>query len=204
MSAGPGVSGEVGKREPNGDDLVAAFARWAADERVREAARQRSRERWLRQQASEEATLAGILTDLAERRAEVVVTTRTRQMAGWLLGVAKDFFVLEDRDRAGVLVATEHLASISPLTRDAQRADPSGERPPPLSLLLVDALVMLTADRSPVRLGLVDGEAVLGDLVAVGRDVVTLRRGPQEGGRGPTRPGNLYVALASIEVCAPR
>lgn len=195
--------GEVlGKGESSGDDLVAAFARWAADERVSEAARKRTRERWLRQQATEDATLSGILTDLAERRSEVVATTRSRQLVGRLLGVAFDFFVLEDRDGAGVLVATEHLASVSP--RDAQGADPSGNRPPPLSLRMVDALVMLAADRSPIRLGLTDGAAVQGDLVAVGRDVVTLRGDPNERGRGPGRLANRYVALRAIETCAPR
>ena len=193
MSAG---SEGLGKGGQGGDELVAAFARWAADERINDAVRERSRERWLRQQALEDATLAGILTDLAERRSEVVVTTRTRQVAGRLLGVANDFLVLEDRERAGVLVATGHLAGISPLAGDARFSDPSGDRSPPLSLNLLDALVMLAADRSPVRLGLTDGEVVLGDLMAVGRDVVTLR--------GPTRRANLYVPLGAIEVCTPR
>lgn len=193
----------MGKGEPSGDDLVAAFARWAAEERVNEAARQRSRERWLRQQAVEDATLAGILTDLAERRMAVVATTRGSKVAGRLVGVANDFFVVEDRDRSGVLVVTEHVASISRLT-PTKWADPSGDRPPPLSMRLVDALVMLAADRSPIRLGLTNGETVQGDLVAVGRDVITLRGHPQPGDRGRARLRDLYVALGAIEVCAPR
>lgn len=187
----------MGKREPSGDDLVAAFARWAADQRVDEAARQRSRERWLRQQAVEEATLVGVLTDLAERRTDVVASTRTRQVTGRLLGVANDFFVVEDRDGTGVLVATEHLASVSA----AARADASGDRPAPLSMRLIDALGLLAADRGPIRLGLTSGEAVAGDLVAVGRDVVTLRGHRPGRGHGPAR---LYVALGAIEVCTPR
>jgi hypothetical protein len=195
MSENPGASGEVGKGELSGDELVAAFARWAADQRVNEAARRRSRERWLRQQATEDATMAGILTDLAERRAEVVANTRTHQVAGRMLGVAKDFFVIEGRDGAGVLVATEHLARISPLSREAQLADPSGDRPPPLSLRLIDAFAMLASDRRPIRLGLIAGEAVAGDLVAVGRDVVTLRANP--------RAVKVFVAFSAIEVCTP-
>src|SRR3954449_10120436 len=45
--------------------------RWAADARAREAADARVRERWLRAQAAEEASLAGVLLALAERRGTV-------------------------------------------------------------------------------------------------------------------------------------
>jgi hypothetical protein len=212
-----------GKGEPSGDELVAAFARWSAGERVADAARQRSRERWLRQQATEAATMAGVLTDLAERRAEVALSTRTRSLVGRLVGAARDFVVVEERSGAGLLVASAHLATVSPLaTRSrgvldtdggrapgieaggAWRGDPSGDREPPLSILLIDALTMLAADRSPVRLAVTNGELLLGELVAVGVDVVTLRGDPAERGNGPARRGHLYVPLAAIEVCTPR
>ena len=50
------------------DDPLAALHRWVADGQVDEAARARSRRRWLEKAAIEEATLGGVLLDLAERR----------------------------------------------------------------------------------------------------------------------------------------
>src|SRR4051794_41889772 len=49
-------------------DGIEDLERWAADARAREAAEARVRERWLRSQAEEGASLAGILLALAERR----------------------------------------------------------------------------------------------------------------------------------------
>ena len=49
------------------DDPLAALQRWVADGQVDEAARARSRRRWLEKVATEEATLGGVLLDLAER-----------------------------------------------------------------------------------------------------------------------------------------
>ena len=56
-----------------GGDLAARLERWAAEARVDEAARTRSRERWLRRQAEESGTLAGVLADLLEAGRAVVV-----------------------------------------------------------------------------------------------------------------------------------
>src|SRR3954469_10464591 len=70
------VDGREGADGPGAvDHLLAEFARWTADERATEAARSRTRERWLRQQAVEGARLAGVALDLAERRAAVIVRT---------------------------------------------------------------------------------------------------------------------------------
>jgi hypothetical protein len=200
-----------GKEEHGGDDLVAAFARWAAGERVADAARQRSRERWLRQQAIEAATMTGVLTDLAEQRAEVTLRTRTHPFIGRMVGVARDFVVVEERSGAALMVATAHLASVSPLpgrragaAPSYDRGDPSGDRNPPLPILLVDALALLAADRSPVRLGVTSGELILGDLIAVGIDVITVQGDSLARGNGPARRDHLYIPLAAVEVCAPR
>ena len=47
--------------EPHGvDRLIGDLRRWAADARASDAASARSRQRWLRRQAEEESTLAGI------------------------------------------------------------------------------------------------------------------------------------------------
>src|SRR5262249_37759242 len=60
------------------ENLLGELRRWAADQEVAHLARSRSRARWLRQQAAESATLAGLLLDLAERRATVTIDA-----AGW-------------------------------------------------------------------------------------------------------------------------
>ncbi|HWC38241.1 MAG TPA: hypothetical protein VG476_06920, partial [Acidimicrobiales bacterium] len=57
------------------DRLLGEISRWAGDARASDAARGRSRERWLRRQAEEEATLPGIALDLAERGEAVVLKT---------------------------------------------------------------------------------------------------------------------------------
>ncbi|NDH11437.1 MAG: hypothetical protein EBY44_06880, partial [Actinobacteria bacterium] len=57
------------------DDPLAALQRWVADGQVDEAARARSRRRWLENVATEEATLGGVLLDLAERGRPVIVRT---------------------------------------------------------------------------------------------------------------------------------
>ena len=58
-SSADGMLGDAG--------LLDELERWAADARVQEAALQRARERWLRHQATEDASIVGVLTDLAER-----------------------------------------------------------------------------------------------------------------------------------------
>ena len=56
-----------------GPDVMASLMRWAAEGQVDEAARARSRERWLRQQAEEATTFASVLADLADRDRAVLV-----------------------------------------------------------------------------------------------------------------------------------
>ena len=56
-------------------DGVEDLERWAADARARDAADSRVKERWLRAQAEEDATIAGVLLAMAERREMVVVAT---------------------------------------------------------------------------------------------------------------------------------
>ena len=71
-------------RDPAWAEL-ADVERWAAEVRARDAADARVRERWLRRSAEEEAELAGVLLDLAERGVTAVVTTSSgrRHPAGW-------------------------------------------------------------------------------------------------------------------------
>src|SRR5262245_42417892 len=75
-----------------GDGLTGRLERWAADARVEEAVRRRVRERWLSQQAQEEATLLGVLADLAERGAALSFHMRTGQgQWGRVRVIGRDF-----------------------------------------------------------------------------------------------------------------
>ncbi|MFP3902044.1 MAG: hypothetical protein ACLFXM_14420 [Acidimicrobiia bacterium] len=178
-----------------GADLSARLDRWAADARVDEAAQRRSRERWLRQQAEEGATIAGILVDLAERAVTVSVQTSAgHRHHGALRGVGADFVAVEAGGGA-VLVAMSAVVAV----RTGPGVGPAlGVRPAAGQRLLVDVLAGMAADRERVTLvPLRGGEPVTGTLVSVGRDVVVTTSAGE-------RTATAYVPLASIgEVLVP-
>ena len=97
------------------DELVAAFVRWAADQRVSAAAADRARERMLREQAGAAATLVGVLVDLAERAVPVVVSAAGERRSGRIAATAGDFFVLDAGGHARPsLVVTGAIAAVWP------------------------------------------------------------------------------------------
>src|SRR2546426_11388042 len=78
------------------------FAELVDRARSEGAAQVRSRERWLRQQAQEEAALVGTLVDLAEQREAVTVrTTSGRRLQGTIAAVAADFVVVPNPGGGG-------------------------------------------------------------------------------------------------------
>ncbi|MGH9116248.1 MAG: hypothetical protein ACRDWW_10535 [Acidimicrobiales bacterium] len=166
------------------DGLLASFGRWAAGERSVAAAGQRSRERWLRQQAASAATWAGVLVDLAEQSAPVVVTVERRRRAGRLVGVGQDFLVLDQTVGRPALICLDAVSCLEPASRGSSagsRAAGRGGAPPPggdrqatIGLDLASALAALAEDRAPVSV-VVPGGEVTGDLVAVGEDLLVLR-----------------------------
>jgi hypothetical protein len=174
-----------------GADLVGRLERWAADARVDEAARSRSRERWLRVQAEEEGTFAGVLVDLHEAGAPVIVHTRAGgRHRGVVRAVGADFVALDAHGGPGgeVYVALAAVASV--------RGGPGGQRvvgdrrvEPTLRLL--DVVVELAAERQHVRLVATAGEAVAGVVRSVGRDLVVV-----EGTGG--EPAFAYVPLGAL------
>lgn len=170
-------------------DLAARLERWAADARVAEAARRRSRERWLRQQAEEAATFAGVLTDLAESGTPVGVQTLAgRRYQGTVRTVGVDFVAIEGT-RGAVLVASSVLVSVR--TRPGAAAA-VGVRSSAGRSRLSEVLVGMAAEGEPVvlvpRHG---GDPVAGTLVAVGRDVVVVRASGE-------RPAIMYVPLVAV------
>jgi hypothetical protein len=156
-----------------GDGLAARIERWAADARVDEAARLRARERWLRHQAEEEGSLAGVLADVAERGASVALHVRSgRRHRGEVAALGSDFVVLRSAG-TDVIVALPAVTSVRTLPGEASTI---GDRSIGTSHRLVDVLAGLTAERAAVSLVLADGDqAVAGVVLWVGQDVVGVR-----------------------------
>jgi hypothetical protein len=172
------------------DALLDRLERWAADARVDEAARRRSRERWLRQQAEEGATLAGVLLDLAERKVPLSVHTRAgRRHHGVVLAVGADFCALRTAAGNDVLLA---MAGIG-IVRTQPRIEVTvGDRAVHLEARLAEVVARMAGERERVLLVTLDGgEAVAGELRAAGQDVVTLQL---DGSRSATA----YVRLDAI------
>ena len=171
-------------------DGAGDLERWAADARAREMADARVRERWLRAQAEEESTLAGVLLALAERRETVLLTTVAgRRHRGRVSGVGKDFAALETPAGPTTLVTLAAVGDVR-VVRDGLRAGPAatgagGE----LGVGLADVLAQAAGQRPRVS-AQAGAAAVVGDLRAVGTDVLTIRADGDA--------GVVYVAVASL------
>jgi hypothetical protein len=183
--ATPPVEGMLGTT-----DLGARLERWVAEARSADAAAAKARARWMRVQSEESATFGGVLIDLAERAAPVVVHTRAgRRHHGVIVVVAVDFCALRTVGGHEVLVAYRGIASVRP---DADGPGPSGDRLVPAEVALAEMLSIVNGDRPRVLvLTTVDDEGVAGELRSVGRDVITLRL--DGGSRAP-----VYVPIDTI------
>jgi hypothetical protein len=176
--------------------LLGDLRRWTADARATDAAAARSRQRWLRHQAEEEATFAGLALDLAERERSVVLrTTSGRTHSGRLVAVGRDFCVLRaEKTRVTTFVASAAIASLraQPGTSVGPRFEGAGARPVPLAATLAGVLADLAGERPLVRIGVLgELEALTGELRAVGADVATVRVASEP-------PATVYVRLGSV------
>ena len=177
-------------------DGVGDLERWAAAARAREAADARVRERWLRAQAAEGASMAGVLLDLAERRETVVVATIAgRRHRGLVTGVGEDFVAIESPSGTITLVALSGLGDVRVVGRSvgsgSRVAANTGDRPGRGSLgaRLADVLAQAAGGR-PRVLVQTGAASVGGDLRGVGLDVLTVQT---DGDAGP-----VYVSLPSL------
>lgn len=164
--------------------------RWVSEARVDQAALQRSRERWLREVAEQEATLSGVLADLAERRTLVVVRTRGgRRHSGVIRVIGADFVALALSSGGDVLIALRAIGVV----RTAPAVEAAvGDRLLGTDLRLADVLAELAADRERVLLVTAHGDdAVSGQLRSVGQDVAVVRTDAE-------RPATAYVPIAAI------
>jgi len=174
------------------DALLADLRSVLAEAGVEEAVMARSRERWLRRQAEEEATMSSLLIDAVERGGPVVVrTVAGRSHHGRLTAVAADCCVL--RTSAGTVTLLP-LRAVTSLRHGPGRRhrEAATSRRSPVAATFVGLLADLAGERPRVRLAC-DGnpDVLAGELRAAGADVLTLQQEADP-------PAIVYVRLASV------
>lgn len=170
--------------------LSRALERWAADAAVDEAARQRARQRWLRVQAEEEATVAGVLLDLAERGATVSLDVGAQRLRGRIAGIGHDFVAVRSETGQDILVPSD---AIEVVRTEPGAPDVVGDRAALLDVTLATVLVPLAAERAEVAIRTRSGPVVRGELRSAGTDVARLRV-PGE------PPASAWVPVAAIQL----
>ena len=169
---------------------------WSAESRVRAEASSRSRERWILQQQMEDASMTGVLVELAEKQETLTIQTSSADHVGALVAVGPDLAVIEDRRGATTLVEVPAIVSV-----EAPASQFAETRSPALDLTFNQALRALASDLVPVRLYLRTG-TISGRLSGAGEDVVVVQREIQG---APARPRRqVTVTLAAVEACALR
>ncbi|MEO6121493.1 MAG: hypothetical protein ABIW46_02025 [Acidimicrobiales bacterium] len=175
------------------DALLADLARWSGESRTATAAQARTRERWLRQQAAEDARFTGLLVDLAERELPLSLVTTSGQVSrGRVRAVAADFVVVASASDGGTtsLVRLDAIATLR-LEPGFRQSAVAADRPAPLATTFAEVLAGLAEERPRVR-AVADGAGTLtGELRAVGTDVVTIRLDGEP-------PSSVYVRLAAV------
>ena len=168
MSAPPPPSWQPPARDP--------YVELGDEGRTAEAVRERLVERELRQRASESATFAGTLRDLAEAATAVTLRVATgRSYQGALVAVAIDHVVLRSDAGASVHVAVDQVTAVQP-GPGYPPAVATGERESAAGRTLDEVLFDALEERPTVALVTQgDGASHRGRLLAVGEDVLTLQ-----------------------------
>lgn len=153
-----------------------------------DAAAERSQQRWLHQQAVESARLSGVLSQVAEWGGEVALRMDGgTEVSGEVHGLGTDVVVLRGRGGRRTYVAVAAVRSVRVgriLRSDAATDDRGGS-----DVLLVELLADAVEDRPRVSVATMgDPAPVVGELVAVGTDVLTLLQGS----------GVAYVPVAAV------
>jgi small nuclear ribonucleoprotein (snRNP)-like protein len=175
---------------PTGIDGLEA---WVASIRVEDAARTRSRRHWLERQAEEEASIAGVLVDLAERGHPVVLALRHgRRLRGRVQLVGSDVVALRTPSGQEVLVRS---STVSWITAEPGSPPVRGARALRTRATFAEALRELAAVRPRVTVVTTGGDTLVGVLRGVGTDLAVLRLD----GDG----GEAYVALYSLAEVSP-
>ena len=149
-----------------------ALVQWLSELRTDDAARSRGRVGALKAQAAEDATVVGVLADLQERDAQVLLTTTTgRRHRGQVLVVGPDAVVL----RVAAPRVAGHPARLGGLGPDWWVATPftGRARPPPPSRF--GRILAAAAEPGEWLRISVGGEAFGGEVVAISAEVAVLR-----------------------------
>lgn len=147
---------------------------WVAESRFDAAIESRRVERHLADQSSEDASIGGVLRDLGERAANVVVSTvANRQHRARIKAVGSDFVVLTglDGDQKEIVVAMRAIDVLQVPTE----AQVMGDRADHLDVGLAEVLPAMSVDRPRVLLVTLGGRTVRGELRSTGLDVARLR-----------------------------
>ncbi len=156
------------------DPFVSELRRILADANAEDLVVDRNRQRWLRQIAEEEATIAGVLLDLAERQASVLLRTVVgRSHRGRLVAAGGDFVVVREGQAPPVLVTHAGLSSVRPI--EVGGRDTAGSRAAPLKASLAATMMVLATERPRVQVITAGNEHLVGGLRSAGTDVVTIR-----------------------------
>lgn len=154
-------------------DLSAA--RFLSEARTAESAKARSREHWLRQQAREGATFAGILRVLSDRGGTVRATAGSgHEFVGAIGAVASELVEVVDPDRSSWMVMG-HITSVHAVEPGFDAGVASDDRGATSTVTIAGLLAGLAEDRSDVQVLTSSGEEVSGRLVGSGADVITVR-----------------------------
>jgi len=147
-----------------------ALDRWLSELRTDEAARARSRVASLRAHAAEDATVVGVLADLHERGATVVVsTTHGRRHRGEVLVVGPDAVVLRVAEGEWLVARLATVASVRSVGGDVV----TGESPPTTTSRFSRLLGAAAEPGEWLRV-LVGGEVLAGTVVSFSADVAVL------------------------------
>ncbi|HEY6531596.1 MAG TPA: hypothetical protein VIY72_04795 [Acidimicrobiales bacterium] len=173
----------LASRDPSPSD---ALDRWLGDVRSDQAARSRARVGALRAHAAEDATLVGVLADLAERRATAVVTTtqgRRHRVEVWAVG--PDAVVFCAGHDEWLVVRLTCVASVRLVGGDPVHGEGSMTMTASFGRILARAAE--PGDRLRLVLG---GEVVAGEVVSISAEVAVLRLDSTD---------LSYVALGAVE-----
>lgn len=169
--AGPEASG-FEPREFEAEDFLARLARWSAADRAARAVSERARTRSLVEQAAGAATWTGLLVDLAEVEARVACSlVGGGKVTGRLVGVGRDFAVVERPGAGPVLIRLDGVTAVAPASPVLPA--PGGDRRPALDLTFAAALDLLAGEGAPVVVRTAT-EAFTGRVTACGTDVLTM------------------------------
>jgi hypothetical protein len=174
---------------PDADDGTTGnegIDRWLGEARTEEAARSRARFGALRASAAEDATVIGVLADLAERRAPVLVTTtHGRRHRVEVRAVGPDAAGFAAGPDEWLVVRLACIASVRLVAGDP--VDGEGSMTTTASFGRILARAAGPGDRLRIALA---GEVVVGEVVAISAEVASLRLDSTD---------VTYVNLAAVE-----